>query len=119
MVKDFARSLTKINDEKYRKCYMVKAKLQIFNRCNGKYDYKVYVEKSNYRFSKIISEAYSNNILIASLTINLVNFKYNNLKFTTRKEEKIDSLKKEHETILGYVANALCFKCNFTKYMER
>ncbi|AGF58787.1 hypothetical protein B0P06_002891 [Clostridium saccharoperbutylacetonicum] len=186
MVKDFARSLTKIDDEKYRKCYMVKVKLQIFNKCNGKYDYKVYVEKSNYRFSKIISEAYSNNILIASLTINLVNFKDNNGKFITRKEERIDSLefcrtvskeeivefskytndknlihlndkpivqgliilmhlsrlvegsseitikfinpiysdediyiKKEHDTILGYVDNALCFKCNFTKYMER
>ena len=92
MIKDFARSLTKIDDEKYRKCYMVKAKLQIFNSCNEKYDYKVHVEKSNYRFSKIISEAYSNNILMARLTINLVNFKDSNGKFTTRKEERIDSL---------------------------
>jgi hypothetical protein len=30
LIKDFARSLTKIDDERYRKCYMVKAKLQKF-----------------------------------------------------------------------------------------
>ena len=185
LIKDFARALTKIDEERYRKCYMVKAKLQKFNSCDEKYSYKVHVEKSNYRFSKIISEAYSNNTLMAKLTIDLVNFKDSSGKSKTKEEEILDSLefwttickeeivefskytndinlihlkdkpivqgliilmhlsnlvkglseitikfinpiyseediyiKKEKNTILGYVNNMLCFKCNFIEYIE-
>jgi len=185
LVKDFARALTKINEERYRKCYMVKAELQKFISCDKKYSYKVHVEKSNYRFSKIISEAYLSNTLMAKLTIDLIDFKDTNVKFKIREEENLDSLefwttisneevvefskytndinlihlddkpivqgliilmhlssligrlseltikfinpiysnediyiKKEHDTILGYVNNVLCFKCNFTEYIE-
>jgi hypothetical protein len=185
LIKDLAKALTKIDEERYRKCYMVKAKLQKFNSCDEKYSYKVNVEKSNHRFSKIISEAYLSNTLIAKLTIDLLNFKDSKGKFETREEEILDSLefwttiskeeiaefsqytndinlihlddkpivqgliilmhltnlvkelseitikfinpiyseediyiKKEKDAILGYVNNILCFKCNFTEYIE-
>ena len=185
LVKDFARALTKINEERYRKCYMVKAELQKFISCDKKYSYKVHVEKSNYRFSKIISEAYLSNTLMAKLTIDLIDFKDTNVKFKIREEENLDSLefwttiskeeivefsqytfdinlihlddkpivqgliilmhlanlvkglseitikfinpiyseediyiKKEKNTILGYVNNILCFKCDFIEYIE-
>ena len=179
VIKNFAKSLTQVEEERYRKCYIIKAKLQVFSVCDEEYDYKVYIEKTNHRFSEIISEGYFNNLLMLKLTIYLVNFKDSN-KLITREENITSSLeswktiskeeivefskytkdknlihledkpvvqgllilmklsklikeskeitikfinpiysdediyiKKEHNAILGYVNNVLCFKCNF------
>lgn len=180
IIKNFAKSLTEVEEERYRKCYIIKANLQVFSVCNEKYDYKIYIEKTNHRFSEIISEGYFNNFLMSKLTIYLVDFKTSKEKLIPREEKIISSLefwnniskekivefskytndknlihledkpivqglmilmelaklikesneitikfirpiysdediyiKNEHNAILGYVNNVLCFKCNF------
>ena len=184
-IKDFAKSLTQISDERYKNCYMVKLKLEKLKASQEKYLYKVNLEKSNDRFSKIVSEAYRDTNLLSKLTIDLVHYKDNNENSKDRMEEKIELLeywttiskdevaefskytndinnihmldkpivqgllilmhlsilikefrtttikfirpiyaeddiyiKKVKNTILGYVNNILCFKCNFTEDAE-
>lgn len=91
-IKDFAKSLTQISDERYKRCYMLKLKLEIFNAIEEKCSYKVNIEKINYRFSKIVSEAYSEDNLLSKLTIDLFHYKDIKEEHNTRKEEKIDIL---------------------------
>lgn len=92
VIKQFARSLTIINDQKYDECYMAKAKFEIFNTCNKEYNYVVRIEKSNHRLSVIKSEGYLNNVLIGRLTVYLVT-NYNIKKANTNKEDKVQNLK--------------------------
>lgn len=91
-IKDFAKSLTQISDERYKRCYIFKLKLENFKAIEEKCFYKVNIEKANYRFSKIVSEAYYNNNLLSKLTIDLVHYKAIKEEIKVIKKEKIDFL---------------------------
>jgi hypothetical protein len=91
-IKDFAKSLTQINDERYKRCYILKLKLEKFKAIEEKCSYKVNIEKDSYRFSEIVSEAYYHNNLLSKLIIDLLHYKDDKEKFKVRREEKIDFL---------------------------